>query len=553
MVKGKAMKKGIIAVAASAVALLALHFSWASNFWTSMYLGVRYGAPYIMLIAAVTVLGFSGLAVKTVREAAADRKAAKERGDDAPSYRRNRVTGGYGYGYGSPWKAPEITVATISIVAIAGLIAGAFVLPYETDAKYRVDGVSYTEDRAPDFEARYPYRVADGLMPRSVGDAENVRVTKAGYTDPAQGEWASLVSGVGSLRPSMGVVIKDGGRFERCDWPDTDGGGFDVAFGRTDTVGAVGGNFANYLGRQLRQAKRYTVPQWDGMGAWCDGGPWVLIPATKPAGVIRVHTVPAGAWVIDPSGTITWHESIAPGQFPVPVIDPDLARNMVDANKRITREGGLAGWRSVMFSSARVGLERPERADSGGRDEGNPDYGNAGEFLLQTRDGRWVYVTPLTPVGASETIVALAVVPADEMVAGQLPRVTIHRLDEALRRRSNLEFAKVLRTSFDADVQWEAGYEIFELAPLDGGNWSATIGQSLEVKYRAIIEPDGAACLYLFDTMTLVRCSGESRQARTILENIEDGTTSTGTNLGEMTEEELYDLLERIARELRTR
>lgn len=551
MKKGRTVKKGSIAVAASAVALLALHFSWASNFWTSMYLGVRYGAPYIMLIAVLTALGFSGLIVKTLREAAADRKAAKERGEDGP---REWVTGRYGYGYGSPWKAPEITVATISIVTIAGLIGAAVLLPYETDAKYRVDGVSYTEAPAPDFEARYPYRVANGLMPRSVGDVENVRVTQAGYTDPAQGEWASLVSGVGSLRPSMGVVVKDGTEFTRCDWPNSSGGGFDVAMGRTASVGALDGGLGNRLARQLRQVKRYTVPQWDGMGAWCtEEGPWVLIPATKPAGIIWVHPVPAGAWTIDPSGTITWHETIAPGAFPVPVIDPDLARNMVDANKRITREGGLAGWRSVMFPSAKVGLERPERADSGGRDEGNPDYGNAGEFLLQTRDGRWVYVTPLTPVGASETIVALAVVNADEMVSGQLPTVTIHRLDEALRRRSNLELAKVLRTSFDADIQWEAGYEIFELAPLDGGNWSATIGQSLEVKYRAIIGPDGAACLYLFDTGTLVRCSGESRQARTILENIEDGTTSTGTNLGELTEEELYDLLERIARELRTR
>lgn len=517
--------------------LLAVHFAWASNFWTQVYLAARVAAPYVLIVLTAVTLGFSGVAVKAMREAPA-RKEAKEQG--------------FRYSSSYSWKAPEIVASAVSVVLIVGLLAGTFFLRYETDAKYRVDSISYTEDAAPDFAARYPYRVANGLMPRSVGDAENVRVTRAGYTDPSQGEWASLVSGVGSLRPSMGVVVKDGSRFDRCDWPSTAGGGFDVAFGRTGTVGALHGGLGNRLARQLRQVQRYTSPQWDGMGAWCDGGPWVLIPATKPAGIIRVHAVPAGAWVIDPSGTISWHGSISPGQFPVPVIGPDLARGMVDANRRVTREGELAGWRSVLLSSAKVGLVRPEGADSDGRSEGNPDYGNAGEFLLQTLDGRWVYVTPLTPVGASETVVALAVVEAGEMVAGRLPAVTIHRLDESLRRRSNLELAKVLRTSFDADVQWEAGYEIFELAPLDGGNWSATIGQSLEVKYRAVVEPDGAACLYLFDSMTLVRCSGESRSLRTVLEGVPSAATGTG-DLGTMSETELYDLLARIAEELRSR
>jgi hypothetical protein len=545
-------KASLAALFVAVAALAALHFAWASLFWTNMFLFVRYGGPVIMLILLATALGFTGLGVQWARYALTDRRERRKSEGFKSRLSDRSYRDRYYYGYSRPWEVPEIAASAVSVVLIIGLLVGVAFLPYETDAQYRVDHISFTEDAAPDFEARYPYRVANGLMPRSVGDAENVRVTDAGYTDPAQGEWASIVSGIGSLRPSMGVVVKDGTQFERCDWPDTTGGGFGVALGRTDSVGAVGGTFANSLSRQLRQVKRYTSPQWDGVGAWCDGGPWVLIPATKPAGAIRVHTVPAGAWVIDPSGMITWHETIAPGQFPVPVIDPDLAREMVDANRRITREGKLAGWRSVLLSSARVGLERPEKADSGGTDAGNPNYGNAGEFLLRTVDGRWVYVTPLTPVGASETIVALAVVHADEMVAGQLPQVTIHRLDESLRRRSNLELAKVLRTSFDADVQWEAGYEIFELAPVAGGTWSATIGQSLEVKYRAIIEPDGSACLYLFDTMTRVRCSGESRQTRTVLETIGDAA-ATSANLGELTEEELYDLLEQIARELRNR
>lgn len=109
MKKGRTVKKGnLFTAAAIAAVVLALHFSWADNFWTSMYMLGRYGAPYIMLIAAGTLLGFAGLTVKTLREAAADRKAAKKRGEDAP-FRRNRVTGGYGYGYGSPWKAPEVT------------------------------------------------------------------------------------------------------------------------------------------------------------------------------------------------------------------------------------------------------------------------------------------------------------------------------------------------------------------------------------------------------------------------------------------------------------
>lgn len=451
---------------------------------------------------------------------------------------------GEGRYYGSSYSAApkfapyEVAVAVVATIMIVAMIAGTFLLPYERDVRYRVDLVSYTESAAPDFEARFPYRVANALMPRSVGDAENIRVSAAGYTDPQRGEWASLVSGIGSLRPSLGVVVKDGTGFARCDWPQGAAQGFAVAAGRTDTVGALRGWFGNKLARQLRDVKRNTSPRWDGLGAWCDeNGPWVLIPAVKPAGLLRVHSVPAGAWLIDPEGNITWRDDIAPGEFPVPVIDPNLARNMVDANRRITRDGGLAGWRSIILPSAQVGLERPEQADRGGKDTGNPDYGNAGEMLLHTVDGRWVYATALTPVGASETIVALAVVPADEN----------------LRRRSNLEIAKVLRTSFDADVQREAGYQIFELAPLTDGNWSATIGQSLEVKYRAVVEPDGTACLYLFDTMTLVRCSGESRTQRIVLEGIESETLSTGTNLGELTEEELYDLLERIARELRTR
>lgn len=511
------------ALAALIIAGLAAHYAWAATFWTAAYLFVRYTGMFLLAVLLVFALPFAGIAVSAVR-----------------AWRTERA-GNYYRG----WGAAEFSALTVGVAA--ALTAGSmlFVLPYETDVAHKVDSLEYTEESVPGFAPRFPYLVADGLMARSVGDAENVRVSRAGYTDPAQGEWASLVSGVGSLRPSLGVVVKNGDTFARCDWPQTGASGRDVLFGNGG-VGAIDGMFGNKLSRQLRLVKRNTSPHWEGLGAWCtDEGPWVLIPATRPAGILRVHAVPAGVWTIDPAGNIDWHDSVQAGDYPVPVIGPELAGDMVDANRRLTRNGEEAGWRSVFLPSGKVGLERPEASDRGGMTEGDPDFGNAGEFLLHTEDGRWVYATPLTPVGASETVVAIAIVEADSLTAGKLPEVTIHRLDETKHRRSNLEIAKVLRTSFDREVQWEAGYEIFELAPLTDGTWSATIGQSLEVKYRAIIEPDGEACLYLYDTMQQVLCSGGAQPT--------ENTTTPPGELGQLTDEELYDLLDEIARELRNR
>lgn len=535
----------IAAAIAAAFALLGVHVWWASHFYSGVYLVARALTPFVVLFAVMATAIGSPFAVNEVRRRKQARRRQKEQ-QVTTTWSSHYRTVGFS---GAEWLA-----SAIAVVVIAAAVGGATLVPYETDVTYRVQHLEFVEGSAPGFAARFPYQVANGLMGRSVGDAENVRVREASYTDPATGQWASLVSGVGALRPSLGVVIKTDSGFVRCDWPASDAGAWQTLLGNGG-VGAQSGTFGNDLARQLRKVQRNTRIVWDGLGAWCTPeGPYVLIPSEKPAGILRVHKVPAGAWLIAPDGTISFEQTIAEGQYPVPTIGPTLARDMVDANLRISRDGTAAGWRSLL-PSARVGLERPERASSGGTESANPDYGNAGEFLLQTVSGEWVFATPLTPVGASETIVAIAVVEAGAANAGQLPRTVIYRLPETERRRSNIEVAKMLRTAFDSDVQWEAGYEIFELAPLNDGAWSATIGQTLEVKYRVLLQADGSACLTLFDTGEQIRCSGESLRLRTVLENIDADSPSgpVSETLGEMSERELYDLLEQIARELRQR
>lgn len=103
-------------------------------------------------------------------------------------------------------------------------------------------------------------------MPRSVGDAENVRVRQASYTDFENGQWSALVSGVGALKPSLGVVVKTDSGFVRCDWPSVGATAVETFFG-DGGVGAQSGTFDNGLARQLRKVHRNTEIVWEGLGA----------------------------------------------------------------------------------------------------------------------------------------------------------------------------------------------------------------------------------------------------------------------------------------------
>jgi len=516
----KTLQKGITA---AAVVLFGIHLWWASHFWTAVYLMVRAAAPWLLWLAAgAALIGIAAVLQEVTR-------AEKTEGFDGREY-TTRVR-----------RFPTAVIAAGWTVAGVAIVAGFFALftvPYHTDIANRTGNLVFTDEEAPDFAERFPYGPAQGILERNPGDVSNVTVQDAAYTRPGQ-EWAALINGVGVFSPTRGVVsmtAREGGgvEFDNCEF---DG-----------EVAALGGNLTNRLERHLRKVKRNTTIEADAASVWCDDdGAHLLIPAERYHGVLRPHLRPAGVFYVAPDGHITFDDSPDP-DLQAPLVSLSTARSLVDANLRLDRQEQNLPVSSVLFRSQRQGYERPE---TGVTSNANPDDGNPGELLVRDEEGTPFYITALTPLGADENISAVAVVPASELTGGELPEVTIYRLPEEQRRISNLEISDRLRVDYDATVQWEAGYRIFELAPLNDGTWSATIGQSLEVRYRAIVNPDGSSCLYEFDTGALVICSSDARGTAALDDDV--ATDAPAGQLFELSDEQLLELLEDLVEELSAR
>jgi hypothetical protein len=154
----------------------------------------------------------------------------------------------------------------------------------------------------------------------------------------------------------------------------------------------------------------------------------------------------------------------------------------------------------------------------------DPNAENPSEFVL-VRDGRLFYVTPLTPWGQSQTVVAYLEVAADEVTAGTVPSATLYRL--ATPQASFPLITQRVTSLYDADIDWMDANtatdasnraRIYELTPAASGQVTLTVGTGTQTLYRVWVEAElddanrfGSICIDRYLSGQRIRC--DSSQA----------------------------------------
>lgn len=463
---------------------------------------------------------------------------------------------------------PKVVPAVFVAAAVA-IVGFGFKPAWRSDWKahesYSVNVTEADDDALPDWEVRpnRPQAKIDlrrnlGQIRGKLGDPTYVpNAPTPGWCAPVTAEAA-----LGRVWTTSIVCLSDAtGKVTKGDFP-------------TETVGAPGGAWSSKLENQVAEVDRGSVFVTDDVYGYLDedGQPHLVVPITKVGGpMTHRHEVPAGVVVFGPDGTPEVHRNVAAGEIPGPVMPMSIAERV---RASLNARDGL-----VAFDRPNKNPNAYEATNSDGDAEtADPNADNPTEFVLErAKDGRVVYVTPLTPYGASGNVVAYLEVPADEVAADKMPAATLYKLEEP--QASLQTIAQTIASLYDADLDWAEANQggdnsnkarLFELTPTGRGQMAAVIGVGDRSLYRLTIDPTlgetgtfGEICVSVWETGKEIRCDDADDQPvpvgglRGLAERQnsgEDRTPSTentpsGGALSEYSTGELIAELDRRARE----
>lgn len=470
-------------------------------------------APILWVIGAPTVVLGVALAIVFVvllLRASALATAAKEREKSKPAEsaalaRRSRRLG-----------------QVSGVVAVGGIVVvlvAAFLLPW---GRATALAGSYVEgESVPSYQDRAPFVVADQLSNRDLDQVIGDRVGVHAVQSAEQpNQYTTLVIRRGLFAGYEAVqVIR----------PPLVGAGGDTSsacrFDPEHQLRIGGGAPSNNLERAIAFQRPFAF--WDETDAYgfCDGEEAVVVvPLKRWGGVwpVMVHH-PDGVAVYR-GGEVTIHDA---DEIPETIIGPTYPRSIAAEQRTASlATGSFADW---LFK--RAGFDT---AGDGG-DEAEPNRGNAVDFSLVSTDGEGEFVTALTPVGVSESVVAAGHV-ANQQTGRDLNPYVVSRYPEALPALSTSE--NRIRSDFNHLPGWASGMRVMEITPSADGTYVASIGQNQVVTYRVLINTDGSVEMMDRDV------EGP---------DVEDEPGDVGADPSTMSTEELVKAIERYTRELATR
>jgi hypothetical protein len=424
-----------------------------------------------------------------------------------------------------PGKALGAGLAAVASVAV--FVGWLVAHDYQQD-RYYARSVTVTDAPAPPLMQRTPFEVSAaqvrpnlGDIPGDVQDTTYLPDLKI-FTTPV--ERRGPLSGYQTL---LVQDINDQGRNTamRCD--------FSPAADRR-----FGGLFSHSLARLVNTEQRWV--NWDpgDVYGWCDHGtPKIVIPLKEQDGWLTVTERPAGVAVYDGhTGTLeVRHDTTGiPG--------PTYPLSIAEAQRYSL--GAIGGFWDWVWD--RAGWELPDET-------GNINSGNSAEFVLGTPGARGVYVTLLTGRGSATAISAVSVVNAHlEGHGDTVEPLVVHRAlpswlsPTSITDRIRADFGDVFATQRDA--------RIFELAPLGGGEWTATIGLPQNLLYR--VRGQGALgappCLLTLGGQ-VIRCGPVANTSGNgpgvALGGPAGSTPGVGSDLVGLPDRQLTDLIDRATRE----
>jgi len=447
----------------------------------------------------------------------------------------------------------------LSLLAIGGLLGAIgwfFAYNYNQDRVY-AESIQVTTDPLPALAPRVPFSISAVQVRSNLGEvpgdvADTAYVPAAGS---APGEFTTLVERRGyfsGYETLLSQQITEEGRNtpETCD--------FSPAAQRR-----LGGPLTHNLGRMINSERRFV--SWEDSDAYgvCiqapDGtaSPKVVVPLLEQEGALVVTEAPAGVAVYDGR---TGDLEIRPDARGLP--GPSYPISLAAVQRESTH--AMDGFWSYL--TRRAGWELAAEADSVNTD-------NASEFVLATDvegdvggagadPARILYVTPQTGRGAATAISAFTV--ADARLSGPgLAPLVVHRLGSgdpvwlsptAITDRIRATFGDVFAAQRDAGI--------YELAPLSGEEWVATIGtpQNMLYRVRGVGDLSEDPCLDALDG-SRIRC-GAAAGVGSAGPGLAVGPSSpgaavapapAGSDLPALSDEQLLDLARRAQDELARR
>lgn len=415
--------------------------------------------------------------------------------------------------------------------------AGYFIVGHDYLVGHKYAQDVKTVEEVTSYADRAPWNVTNSYAQRDqgdvVGDREDVHYVPAtSDAQAADGEGTSRYTTLVKSRAFLGMAGYEavqvlsmpttgtipGGASDYCEFPDT----------MTDKLSTVW----PWHSLSWNIHSKAPLAHWNSSDsyAYCtaEGDPVVVVPLWKWEGFMFATKVPNGAAIYTPQGVsiLSAEELVEEG-----IEGPTYPRSVAERQRDTINSGGTL----ADYWGRRYGYDTTDK------DEDDSNSGNTTEFTMITAGGEMNYVTPLTPRGSSQSITAIAEVPATQSESKRAEVVINTSTD--LPATSTL-MTNIKESSVNGDsswtTRWASGMRVYEILPAQGGNWVASIGQGQAVSYRADIAPDGSVTV----TNTERKSSPEDEESVTV---------ESDKPLSEMSDSELLELIGEATTELQER
>lgn len=430
------------------------------------------------------------------------------------------------------------TILGIALVIFG--IGGALFQGYFVDRAYLAD-MEQTSEADPSYNSRAPYDVAVATssrnMQNTLGDIQSVRFVA---DESENGTWNALVNRRGWLTGYESLQSSDLPLYGTPQSSDTQF----CTFNTEEAGMRLGGIWpTNDLARAIYTKIPLGVSFYhqDAYG-YCESSdtPLVIVPLVRTTGFLHPMNEPYGVAIYNGN---TGAIDIIKDADEIAQIKGSTYSITLAARQRAALPS-INGYWDRLFK--RAGWESTDK-------DANTEYKSLNRTEIQLRrsdTGNIEYVTALTPVGNSTSIVGIGRVNAKIIEPGKRNTLTINTYPNGKTRTANTATSDAIKSQYSSLSDWANGMDVFEIAPGQSGLWEASIGKQQSIVYRAQVTAEGKITMYRADGSIV----GVSQPAT---DTNNDGTPSTdwdvSVNLSELSDQELIELSKTILDELATR
>lgn len=303
-------------------------------------------------------------------------------------------------------------------------------------------------------------------------------------------------------------------------------------------VPSIDGNFSTNLRKKIAEFKPGTsVADEDVRFMIEDGKPLMIVSGTFRRGGMHPITLPAGVFVYDVDGKLTYDANATAGEYKIAVLPYSVARDL-----RLSLNSRAGYWCASNLNKDKC-LKRNTPYEStntiNGEEQSDVNSENFSEFVLVRSDGTIAMVTPLTNYGKGRNITAYLDVDAGSVQAGVLPKAVLYK---GLNEVSHRVVVQTLTPAYTSDLTWlteidasadqATASRIFEITPTKPGSMRLTIGTLTNPQYIVDVNANLSEDSMEFSWCISTAASGLKPSKQIECRKASDGEAPIGTLRG---------------------